>query len=85
MISNVPFSGKFIVGYAPACGEKEYYVGCACEELYFPPSAYFALYGLIVQASFLGGKLILLDFEEISFLIMMKDYGWRDGNFCLTF
>ncbi|CAN4088310.1 unnamed protein product [Withania somnifera] len=48
-------SGKFIVGYAPACGEKEYYIGCACEELYAPPSAYFALYGLTVQASFLGG------------------------------
>ncbi|KAK3037120.1 hypothetical protein RJ639_031539 [Escallonia herrerae] len=50
-------SGKFIVGYAPACGEKEYYLGCACEELYAPPSAYFALYGLNVQASFLGGVL----------------------------
>ncbi|XP_070027611.1 serine protease SPPA, chloroplastic isoform X2 [Nicotiana sylvestris] len=48
-------SGKFIVGYAPACGEKEYYIGCACQELYAPPSAYFALYGLSVQASFLGG------------------------------
>lgn len=48
-------SGKFIVGYAPACGEKEYYIGCACEELYLPPGAYFALYGLTVQASFLGG------------------------------
>ncbi|KAG5618408.1 hypothetical protein H5410_018232, partial [Solanum commersonii] len=47
--------GKFIVGYAPACGEKEYYIGCACQELYAPPSAYFALYGLTVQASFLGG------------------------------
>ncbi|XP_059303780.1 serine protease SPPA, chloroplastic isoform X2 [Lycium ferocissimum] len=48
-------SGKFIVGYVPACGEKEYYIGCACQELYAPPSAYFALYGLTVQASFLGG------------------------------
>ncbi|KAL0381327.1 UNVERIFIED_CONTAM: Serine protease SPPA, chloroplastic [Sesamum angustifolium] len=47
-------SGKFIVGYAPACGEKEYYIGSACEELYAPPSAYFQLYGLTVQASFLG-------------------------------
>ncbi|KAJ4960836.1 hypothetical protein NE237_020746 [Protea cynaroides] len=48
-------SGKFIVCYVPACREKEYYVACACEELYFPPSAYFTLYGLTVQASFLGG------------------------------
>ncbi|XP_058195094.1 serine protease SPPA, chloroplastic [Rhododendron vialii] len=50
-------SGKFIVGYVPVCGEKEYYLACACEELYFPPSAYFALNGLAVQASFLGGVL----------------------------
>ncbi|KAK9669058.1 hypothetical protein RND81_13G106300 [Saponaria officinalis] len=48
-------SGKFIVGYVPACGEKEYYLACACEELYAPPSAYFRLYGLTVQGSFLGG------------------------------
>ncbi|KAL8478749.1 hypothetical protein ACS0TY_030579 [Phlomoides rotata] len=50
-------SGKFILGYVPACGEKEYYIGSACEELYAPPSAYFQLYGLTVQASFLGGVL----------------------------
>ncbi|CAL5362468.1 unnamed protein product [Camellia sinensis] len=50
-------SGKFIVGYAPVCREKEYYLACACEELYCPPSAYFSLYGLTVQASFLGGVL----------------------------
>lgn len=49
-------SGKFIVCYVPACGEKEYYLGCACEELYAPPSAYFALYGFSVQASFLGAE-----------------------------
>ncbi|PIA57573.1 hypothetical protein AQUCO_00600352v1 [Aquilegia coerulea] len=48
-------SGKFIVAYVPACGEKEYYLGSACVELYAPPSAYFSLYGLTVQASFLGG------------------------------
>ncbi|KAL9243332.1 hypothetical protein vseg_017232 [Gypsophila vaccaria] len=48
-------SGKFIVGYVPVCGEKEYYLACACEELYAPPSAYFQLYGLTVQGSFLGG------------------------------
>ncbi|PSR95743.1 Serine protease [Actinidia chinensis var. chinensis] len=50
-------SGKFIVGFVPACGEKEYYLACACEGLYVPPSVYFALYGLTVQASFLGGVL----------------------------
>ncbi|KAL8134907.1 hypothetical protein AgCh_009787 [Apium graveolens] len=50
-------SGKFIVCYTPACREKEYYLGCACQELYAPPSAYFSLYGLSVQTSFLGGVL----------------------------
>ncbi|XP_068637985.1 serine protease SPPA, chloroplastic [Aristolochia californica] len=54
-ILNFRKSGKFIVGYIPICGEKEYYLGCACGELYVPPSAYVALYGLTVQASFLGG------------------------------
>ncbi|XP_021761285.1 serine protease SPPA, chloroplastic-like [Chenopodium quinoa] len=48
-------SGKFVVGYLPTCGEKEYYLASACEEVYAPPSAYFRLYGLTVQASFLGG------------------------------
>ncbi|KAF3519618.1 hypothetical protein DY000_02063857 [Brassica cretica] len=49
-------SGKFIVGYINICGLKEYYLGCSCSELYAPPSAYSFLYGLTVQASFLGGK-----------------------------
>eukprot|EP01018_Ginkgo_biloba_P039788 Gb_05224 [translate_table: standard] len=48
-------SGKFIVGYIPVCGEKEYYLACACGELYAPPGAYITLYGLKVQATFLGG------------------------------
>ncbi|KAE8099775.1 hypothetical protein FH972_017729 [Carpinus fangiana] len=50
-------SGKFIVAYVPACREKEYYVACACDEIYAPPSAYFSLFGLTVQASFLRGVL----------------------------
>lgn len=54
------YAGKFIVGYVPICGEKEYYIGSACQELYAPPSAYFQLYGLTVQASFLGGQLFLV-------------------------
>lgn len=53
------FAGKFIVSYVPLCGEKEYYLACACEEVYMPPSAYVGLYGLAVQSSFLGGKLIM--------------------------
>lgn len=50
-------SGKFIAGYIPVCGEKEYYLACACGELYAPPGAYINLYGLKVQATFLGGVL----------------------------
>ncbi|ERN05826.1 serine protease SPPA, chloroplastic [Amborella trichopoda] len=48
-------SGKFIIGYVPLCREKEYYLACACGELYMPPGAYIGLLGLKVQASFLGG------------------------------
>ncbi|KAG0468123.1 hypothetical protein HPP92_017451 [Vanilla planifolia] len=54
-ILNFKKSGKFIVSYIPVCREKEYYLACACGEIYAPPSAYVALYGLSVQASFLGG------------------------------
>ncbi|KAJ1280842.1 hypothetical protein BS78_04G263100 [Paspalum vaginatum] len=50
-------SGKFVVGYMPVCGEKEYYLACACSELYAPPSAYVALFGLTVQQTFLRGVL----------------------------
>ncbi|PIM97174.1 hypothetical protein CDL12_30357 [Handroanthus impetiginosus] len=59
-------SGKFIIGYVPACGVKEYYIGCACEELYAPPSAYVGLYGLLVQASFLRGELFTNGCENIN-------------------
>jgi len=52
--------GKFIVAYVPSCREKEYYIASACDEIYAPPSAYFSLFGLTVQASFLRGKLIIL-------------------------
>ncbi|MFS7939439.1 putative peptidase S49, ClpP/crotonase-like domain superfamily [Helianthus anomalus] len=48
-------TGKFIVGYAPEWHEKEYYLGCVCDELYAPPSAYFSMYGLTSRAMFLGG------------------------------
>ncbi|MFS7939452.1 putative peptidase S49, ClpP/crotonase-like domain superfamily [Helianthus anomalus] len=47
-------SGKFIIGYAPVWHEKEYYLGCVCDEFYDPPSAYFSLYGFSRGASFYG-------------------------------
>uniref|UniRef100_A0A8R7VKP1 Peptidase S49 domain-containing protein n=1 Tax=Triticum urartu TaxID=4572 RepID=A0A8R7VKP1_TRIUA len=50
-------SGKFVVGYMPVGGEKEYYLASACAELYAPPSAYVALYGLTIQQTFLRGVL----------------------------
>jgi protease-4 len=50
--------GKFIVGYMPVGGEKEYYLASACAELYAPPSAYVALYGLTIQQTFLRGNCI---------------------------
>ncbi|KAK7281700.1 hypothetical protein RIF29_09910 [Crotalaria pallida] len=56
-ILNFRKSGKFVVAYVPTCQEKEYYLACACEEIYTPPSAYFSLFGLTVQASFLRGVL----------------------------
>ncbi|KAG6411146.1 hypothetical protein SASPL_129220 [Salvia splendens] len=59
-------SGKFIIGYVPTCGVKEYYIGSACEELYAPPNAYVGLYGFLVQASFLSGESVTLGvFEKI--------------------
>ncbi|XP_061347679.1 serine protease SPPA, chloroplastic-like [Gastrolobium bilobum] len=56
-ILNFKKSGKFVVAYVPSCQEKEYYLACECEEIYAPPSAYFSLFGLTVQASFLRGVL----------------------------
>ncbi|XP_024023119.1 serine protease SPPA, chloroplastic isoform X3 [Morus notabilis] len=50
-------SGKFIVAFVPVCREKEYYLACACDEIYCPPSGYISLFGFTVQASFLRGVL----------------------------
>ncbi|KAG4932614.1 hypothetical protein JHK87_046616 [Glycine soja] len=62
-ILNFRKSGKFVVAYVPSCREKEYYIACACEEIYAPPSAYFSLFGLTVQAPFLRGVLENLGIE----------------------
>lgn len=55
------FVGKFVVGYMPVGGEKEYYLASACAELYAPPSAYVALYGLTIQQTFLRGNCMYSD------------------------
>ncbi|GAU23271.1 hypothetical protein TSUD_281660, partial [Trifolium subterraneum] len=56
-ILNFKQSGKFVVAYVPIFQEKEYYLACACEEIYAPPSAYVTLFGFSVEASFLRGVL----------------------------
>ncbi|XP_074579698.1 serine protease SPPA, chloroplastic-like isoform X1 [Curcuma longa] len=56
-ILNFKKSGKFIVSYVPVCREKEYYIACACGELYVPPCANVGLYGLALQTTFVGGVL----------------------------
>lgn len=76
MSVDLKLVGKFIVCYTPVCREKEYYLGCACQELYAPPSAYFALYGLSVQTSFLGGKLIFLILFKTSIVNCMYIGMW---------
>ena len=76
------FLGKFVVGYMPVCGEKEYYLACACGELYAPPSAYVALFGLTVQQTFLRGN-FLYDNDMIR-LLCWYGYGfyfWVNKNY----
>lgn len=51
--------GKFIVAFVPVCREKEYYLACACDEIYCPPSGYISLFGFTVQASFLRGTVTM--------------------------
>ena len=53
-------AGKFLVGYMPVGGEKEYYLATSCPELYVPPGAYISITGLKVQGQFLGGKYDLI-------------------------
>ncbi|WJX91418.1 hypothetical protein P8452_73199 [Trifolium repens] len=54
-ILNFRKSGKIVVAYVPSIREKEYYIACACEEIYAPPSAYVSLFGFTVEATFLRG------------------------------
>ncbi|CAN0923478.1 Serine protease SPPA, chloroplastic [Linum grandiflorum] len=48
-------SGKFVVGYMFGFREKEYYLACACDELYAPAFAPFSLYGFTLHSVFLRG------------------------------
>ncbi|KAK2411466.1 serine protease SPPA, chloroplastic [Trifolium repens] len=54
-IVNFRKSGKFVAAYLPLIREKEYYIACACEEIYAPPSASVALFGFTVEGTFVRG------------------------------
>jgi hypothetical protein len=42
-------SGKFSIAYMASGGEKEYFVACACQEVYVPPSGSLSLRGFAVS------------------------------------
>ncbi|CAN1831994.1 Serine protease SPPA, chloroplastic [Linum perenne] len=48
-------SGKFVVGYMNGFMEREYYLGCACDELYAHQLAPFSLFGFTLSSYFLRG------------------------------
>ncbi|CAL1403807.1 unnamed protein product [Linum trigynum] len=58
-------SGKFVVGYMSFLKEKEYYLGCACDELYAPSFAHFSLYGFALTSVFLRGVLEKMGIEPV--------------------
>ncbi|CAN1831985.1 Serine protease SPPA, chloroplastic [Linum perenne] len=56
-------SGKFVIGYLSSFREKEYYLGCACDELYAHALSPFSLYGFTLQSIFLRGILEKMGLE----------------------
>ncbi|CAI0544039.1 unnamed protein product [Linum tenue] len=56
-------TGKFVVTYLYSFQEKEYYLGCASDELYAPQLAPFGLYGFALSASFYRGILEKMGME----------------------
>ncbi|CAN0923477.1 Serine protease SPPA, chloroplastic [Linum grandiflorum] len=56
-------TGKFVVGYMIAFREKEYYLACACDELYAPAAAPFSLYGFTLETQFFRGILEKMGLE----------------------
>jgi hypothetical protein len=81
MLNNL--LGKFVVGYMPVCGEKEYYLACACGELYAPPSAYVALFGLTVGQTFLRGN-FLYENDMKHLLSFFFSFCWALGGGALN-
>ena len=46
-------SGKFCWAYMELGGEKEYFLACACSQIFIPPSSAFSLRGFAVQGTML--------------------------------
>ena len=44
-------SGKFCWAYLELGGEKEYFLACACGQIFVPPSSAFSLKGFAVQGA----------------------------------
>lgn len=56
-------SGKFAIAYLERAGEKEFYLACAFNEIYAPPSASISIRGLSVNGTFLRGALERIGIE----------------------
>eukprot|EP00891_Asterochloris_glomerata_P006294 jgi/Astpho2/6294/Aster-08346 len=56
-------SGKFTLATLSRGGEKEYFLACACEEIYMPPTANVYLTGFSVAGTFLRGTLEKIGIE----------------------
>ncbi|GFR44623.1 hypothetical protein Agub_g5911 [Astrephomene gubernaculifera] len=56
-IEHFRCSGKYVVAWMKSGGEKEYYLACACSEVYAPPCAAVSLRGFVTGGSFLRGVL----------------------------
>jgi protease-4 len=61
---------KFTVAFMEVASEREFYVACACEELYVPSGAYVSLKGLSVSGTFLRGV-----FEKVGIEPQIKRIG----------
>ena len=48
-ISNFRKSGKMVVAYLPSIRPKQYYIACACDEIFAPPVAAVRLFGFTVN------------------------------------
>jgi len=72
---------KFTMAYMELASEREYYIACACEEVYIPESAYVSLRGLSVSGTFLRGVLEKVGIEpQIKRIGIYKSAGDQLGR-----